>query len=462
MMNDKSVTVITFAVFGIFVYPLAIAFHQHFYADGAFFFAQLVEHGRVAVAGHNPARYLNHLITQFPTVFALKAGISDPAILSRIYGSNLYYTPFFCYLFSAWLFLRKGMTLQVLLLSLMFILLSSFTSLFIISESHLAAALFILTFSVIVTCDFGRFTTLFALLCLALLGLSSYEFWALYYLLCLVYFIQKIWKKKVPFSHMALEVLIAIVFLGGVAVNGYAIIFSKYAENRDAMLSSHLHSVLPTVIAVSLFFGATILYMYCSRMMLTSAQLRTDRLHIMILLQKWCSSRKFALVTLIFGILTCAIYFINIPKVNYAYNLRILNLILPVMFGLSFMLPQQRMSKFAGQRGVANFILPVVILAVMAHLYQTSQWITFKKSFFNALQVHSGYVPMQYAELLEREFLWSWTSPSMSILLQALESVPIQTILFNPKKRWEPYGPTPVPNCDPETLANCLGVPFFL
>jgi len=132
------------------------------------------------------------------------------------------------------------------------------------------------------------------------------------------------------------------------------------------------------------------------------------------------------------------------------------------MFGLSFLFPHQRISEPVRQRVLVYFIIPLFVMALSAHLYQTDQWNTFRKSFSNALQVHAGYIPLRYADIANQKYLWSWTSPTMSILLQALESRPVQTILFNPKKRWEPYGPSSIVNCNPEALANRLGVPFCL
>jgi hypothetical protein len=462
-MNEKSVAIITFSVFGLFVYPLAIIFHQNFYADGAFFFARLLDTGKIlARGGLEYPRYFFSIVTQFPTLFTLNSGLSDISILSLIYGACLYYTPFFCYVLSACLFLRKGLRFQTSLLLLMYILWNCFASLIISGESHLAAASFILTLSAIVTCDLTSFTTLIVLLLLALFGLRCYEFWAIYYLICLAFFIQKSWGKSAPPYGKALQIFIAILFLGGAVLNGYAIIFSKMHQVRDAMLTTQLRAIWPTAMAVCLFYGATILYIYIGSGMTRSLATKHSDNIINITLNKYCSSRKVAFAIFIFGIATCLLYIFNLPRPDYAYNLRILNLILPFLFSLSLLLLNRREFSPSLHRRILKYIVvPVVALTVTANFYQTTRWRTYTSQFFHVLQVHSGYIPVQDTEVLKFEFQWFWTNPTLSILLQAMEHRPVQTILFNPKAQWEPYGPSSTYG-NAELLANRIGVSFLI
>ena len=185
-MHVKASVFLFFAVLGLVVLPVAIVSQSHLYADGAAFFVAILESGKVDVAGHTLARVGHHVMTQVAATAAMKCGISSVRHLSWLYGIGLFYLPWFAYMLASLLFIRSKMILEAILVTMIYCLLTCFTSFFIISESHLGASLFVLTLATIVTCDLKRWPARMALLFLWLLSLSAYEFWAIFFPVCLV------------------------------------------------------------------------------------------------------------------------------------------------------------------------------------------------------------------------------------------------------------------------------------
>jgi hypothetical protein len=442
-MNTKSITIMAFASLGLIAFPLAVLSHLHLYADGAYFFARLVETARSSVAWHSVYRSLGHIITQFPSTLALQTGISDISTLSRIYGASLYYIPFTCYAMSAYLLFRKGMHIHVTLLVLMYTILVYFTSYFIISESHLASGLFVLTISIIGTRCMRNVAPLLALLFIGTIALLCYEFWAIFFPFCLVFFLCSIIGQDTSSAIKPLQGIIVLLYIAGSVVNTAGIIFSQFVANRDAMFSVHMYSVLPLILAACLFFGSIVL---CSCFGSTLVRILTIDRRVNGFRRFLClqlPEAAFPLSLWISFAVSIFLYFRGLPSPQHAYALRSLNLFLPLMFALSFLAPRINMPHSTSARTIALCcVLPMLVLTTHASLYHTSRWLEFKRSVFTTTQQRSGFVPINRVKINNPSFLWGWTSPTLSILVQAMQGRNVQSILFNPNAAWQPYGPS--------------------
>jgi hypothetical protein len=448
-INAKSITALVFASLGFIAFPLAIFSHFHLYADGAYYFARLVETGRVSGIGRlDPDyRFFGKIITQLPTLLALQTETSDISILSLIYGSSLYFSPFICYIVAAFLLFRKGMDTQATLLILLYTILVYFTSYFIISESHLSSGLFVLTISIIATRCMRNIAPLLALMCIGTIALLSYEFWAIFFPVCIVFFLFKVFGQNTPSAIKPLQVIIVLLYIAGSITNTAGIIFSPLDANRDKMFSAHLHGTWPLLLAACLFFGSVVLY-GCSGSTLVRI-LNLGRLFNGYR-RFLCPQRPEAAFPLaLWGIFAASVflYFRGLPNPNNAYALRSLNLFLPLLFALSFLSSHRKTQYSTPTRTIALCcVLPMLILTMQASLYHTSRWVEFKRSFFIATQQRSGFVPIDKVTISNPSLLWGWTSPTLSILFQTMQGRNVQSILFNPNAHWQPYGPQDIKN----------------
>lgn len=84
----------------------------------------------------------------------------------------------------------------------------------------------------------------------------------------------------------------------------------------------------------------------------------------------------------------------------------------------------------------------MLVVTVQSSLYHTSRWLHFKRSVFTVTQQHSGFVSVNDVDIRNRSFLWRWTSPTFSILVQSMQGKNVKSILFNPNVAWQPYGPS--------------------
>jgi hypothetical protein len=460
-MNSKSLSLFALACFGLLVVPFAVVTHRHLYADGGFFFARLVEFGVVSSAGHNPFRFFHHVVTQSPAVLALHAGVTDLPVLSYIFGAMLYYGPLLGYALAGSLLFRAGQRLHLVLLVLLYSLLFCFTGFFIISESHLATALFVLTLAVICTCDLTRLRTLLAIVGLAVMSLSCYEFWSVFSPVCLGFLVRRTWGKPAPASRRILYGLIAVLYLAGSVANTVGIISAQDAVNRNQMVESFLIWTWPTVLAVCVVFVTAVLY----ARFLAGGFSRIDKGRSVSAADAGGSSPrssdKAPLVAIGFAFVICSglIYVANVPRPEHAYPLRNLNLLLPLMFAGSFLLVKTPAPLRAGlDRTLRWSVLAVLLLTLQAHVYHTARWADFTGSLLQATQDHTGFVPVQDVNLDQPDFLSPWTAPTLSIVTQAMHHRPVQTVLYNPHIQREPYGPRS--DLKGERLARRLGVPF--
>lgn len=438
-INAKSITTLIFILLGLIAFPLAINSHQHLYADGAFLFTQILRTGHFLVGMQG--RIFGLAILHLPTLLAFQVGTSDISTLSLIYGVSLYYFPFFCYVIAIILLYRKSMHIQATLLGLMYTILVYFTSFFIVSESHFAVGLFVLSVAIISTCKMEKVAPLFALACIGLIAISSYEFWAIFFPLCIIFLLIKIKGLKIPILSALFQVILVIIYIVGFIINVKNIVFPRDAVAQAAMFSTQLRNTWPFLIVACLFFGGVVLYSFFSSRTIKNFS-RSQRF---ISRHEFNANiPKIAFLLVMIGSFFASFILLSkgIPVPFYAYHLRTLNLFLPLIFAFSLMTYRKGKDYSTQARTIALFcVLPVLILTMHTRLYQTSNWDEFQKSFFYATQQRSGFIPINEVSITNPSLLWGWTSPSFSILMQTIKGKDVQSIIYNPDAPWQPYGP---------------------
>jgi hypothetical protein len=453
-MSARTSVFLVFAVFSLVVFPVAIASHSHLYADGTYFFAKILELRTFDVSGHTPSRVAPQFLTQIGVAVAIYCGESNIRHLSWLYGLALFYFPWFAYMLACWLFLRANMPDPAVLVALLYCLLTCSTGFFVISESHLATSLFILTLAVITTGNLRSLLVQASLLVLWLLSVSSYEFWALFFPICLGLLLTQ--SQTTPVSRARVDTRIAFAMLYGLGtvLNVYFIIFTDFPVNRDAMWGSHFSTVWWEFVAVFLLFLLSILYVLSS-MLVSSQGPRVPwwiRRCIAATERAASSSSFFVLLGLatVGGVAATMLYKVGTPWNSYA--LRTLNLVLPLLFAF-FLITFQKLSSHGvllpGTTSHAVISHKILIFGLVAMLFITSQgrlfhalgfW-DFKKRVFAATQSHTGYVVVGDALPGLERYGWFWTYPAMSLILQAMQTTSVKSVLYDPNVSWQPFGP---------------------
>jgi hypothetical protein len=125
------------------------------------------------------------------------------------------------------------------------------------------------------------------------------------------------------------------------------------------------------------------------------------------------------------------------------YNLRMLNLLLPLALGLlPFLASRWRTFRptFDAKRRLifAGFALGVLAWQVGS----CRAWLGYTTRFSKVLEASRGYVRYADAGLTQVGFDWSWTMPNMSILLQGLQGRPVTAVVLTPVwYSWQPFDP---------------------
>jgi hypothetical protein len=446
-MNAKVSVFLVFAVFALVVFPVAIVFHFHLYADGSYFFARILESRTFDAAGHTPARVGHHFMTQLGLVAAMNCGVSNIRHLSWLYGISLFYLPWFAYFLTSWLFLRAAMPTHAILVALMYCLLLCSTSFFIISESHLAASLFVLTLAVLVTCDLTKRPVQASLLLLWLICLSCYEFWAFFFLACLGIVLTKRSVKPMTYTQAYPRVIFVILYVLGTGLNIYSIIFTPVSKNRNDMFTSHLTTVWLQLLAFAILFLLPILFV------VSSLLVEGEDARLPVWLRRSVgrvdqAAGNPALLIVLGLVITgggAAVMFFKLATPWSSYYLRILNLILPLLF-VSFLSAFHKTSPpcthpFMSHKVLISGLFVMLCITSHAWLFHTSGFLDFKKRVFKATQSNTGYVTVGDALLGFQRYEWSYTYPSMSLLLQAMQPTSIKSVVYVPGVFFQPFAP---------------------
>lgn len=438
-----SISILVFTSLGLIAFPFAVYSQQHLYADGAVYTANLLETGRMYATGFFN-RFLGYTVVELPTFLLLHIGISNISALSRIYGASLYYFPYLCYALAACLLFRKGMDIHAILLVLMWLILTFFTSYYMNQDQQLASGLFVLSLAIIATCNIRDVTTLLVLLFIGTIATACYEFWAIFFPVCIALFLSKcLGQAPIRPAVKSLQGLLVLLYIAGCIVNIVGSFSPTYAAERQEFLFSFIYQALPIVLASCLFFGLVVL-LGCFSSMIVRVFKLDQRICFRSGSQPLHQTEKiFPLVMLVTFAVSLFLFFEKFPRPEDAFALRSLHLFLPLLFAASFLFPNKRTSSSAPAHTIAVLcVLPLLILTMQASLFQTTRWLDFKRSFYSETQQQSGFVSIEDVPISNSSFLWGWTSPTLSILFQALQGRNVRSIFFNPKAPYQPYDQT--------------------
>jgi hypothetical protein len=435
-----------YGLFLVVVFPTVLYCHLHLFADGAQFLANLLQHGAPRGIGGTLTRAAHHLLTQLPVLGAHAAGLRDVKLLSWTYGAMLFLLPWACYASATLLFLRGGQQLSAALVTLAFCLNCCFSWVFIISESHLGAGLFFLAVAVLETRRPNRGAANWILLALILAGCLIYEFWVFY---CVILLALLVYRARDAAGSSAARVagtLSRLACVIGAPWLAYSIITSPLAGNRDAMVRSHLWSVLPeTLLCNGIFLLAAIIGTFGWPPRPRSGESLGPRGHPS---PPAAADRP----GLLFGGLSCALlavmlaFLFQLATPWHAYNHRLLNASLPILFGATLLAGRRFGAPGAGaERHAVPLMAPLLAcLALAGFVVLAFHAVGFREFSFRLTQLcrgQSGYVPVDASARDLKRYGTAHTYPSLSVLLQPIHGAPITAVLCRPEESFQPHGP---------------------
>ena len=416
-----------YALYLLVAVPAALYCHAHLYWDGAYYFAELIRTGQTS-AGLSLARVFHAGITQLPTLLAREAGLGDPRLLSWIYGASLYLPPLFAYAGATWLLLRHGLVAIAVLVTGIFALTATFGWFFIISESHLGAAIYVLTLAVLLTADFARWRSWLLLAGLCLLGCSLYEFWVFYFglLLALLFVLRTRW------AAVRGRILVLGLLCGaGSAWNAYAILNTKLAGNRDGMLQ-HLLSTRGETAAILIAF--VLLAALCWRASRPAPGFRAAP-------GPWLVGAGLAFFTL-------AVFF-RAATPWHAYNHRLLNLFLPVglSLGLLWVLrraastEQLRLPALSGWPGFPWVVAHCGALPALVLIFHAAGFREYTLRLTSLCAEQRGYFAVDLSRRDLQRYSGVWNVPTTALVFQAVQRAPFTAVAYVRDQSFQPYGP---------------------
>ena len=302
---------------------LALYYFRFLYADGAYFFFQILE--RKAVCLPAEGRAASYLLTQWPAPAALAAGCENIRWLAWCFGAGLMLVPAFLHGASLWLLLRKGFQLQAVAYLAMVVLLMGFSGLCIVTDSHTPTAIFLLAVVLVAHFVPERTGVWWALGGIGVISFELYDFWAFYSSALMVLLVWRLWPQW-PGLPVRIR-LAAIGLLGLFAASGGVHAWRLLHSSGNSNQASLLQMLDGTTYPVYLFLIAAWFAGLCTHFALVARP--GARIWL-----GWVPAApvRSPLLGVAFAALAvlCAVQ--HATMVRYSYPFRTLNLILPLLY----------------------------------------------------------------------------------------------------------------------------------
>ncbi len=422
----------------------AITSQRFLFADTAHFLLMLLQSKTFTTFDEN--RQFAHWISQAPIVALLKLGVKDINILSYVYGITLFTLYPLLVFGSAWLALSKTMptssiqtndNIPLTQLVWFFISLSTAiayfnTEFFIISESHLATALFWALGLLILF----RRDRLGLILCsiLILPTLHLYESFLFFGVILGIFATYRAFKWEKQRIQQICWLLVALYLFSSSALALNNILNPRDAQNFQgfASLLFFVHPFNP--------------WLWHYPVLLSFLAL--GLLAVTLWIRQALSADFFRKISIFWLIACVAVAFYPIfaptwlaPRLHY--DARILNTLIPLMAMLGLVLAYSlncRLNWQIQQR--AWFIVFSLLLTQLTwHFAGTYQWSRYVQAFRQDLQHYCGLTPIRQTAIWQPQYTemnWSWTTSIMSILLNP--QTDIKNLIGVPYyDSWQPF-----------------------
>lgn len=399
--------------FSIIILALSISifFDKHLSADGAHYFALILETHTFTYIDWT-RQYANYF-SQLLLVIAVNSGINDIDILRTIFGMSVLLPYILVFLFS--LFALRGEDKSVILFVLISMITINLTSDFILVGEHQALALL-------------SWPILFFLLRRTLLtwwdALFLFGLMFLYTRLYATALVPAVFFIVIAFWRMRNTLLIpqkvyyfvAFVFATIAAIiSAYAILYPRSPGNKAGFSQVILQSIcIPEVITSFIF----LILFFCG----------------------WFFKRRILIWAAMIPVVIFIGYVISTKYVITAEqsfgNRSLVLTLLPFLLFMAIALHHKQV-----KADVTVYVAFMVFISIMAYdnFLSTVQWNHFRHQMLSVLHTRHGFVRMEDTPMNISPYKWSWTNSELSAIWSG---GCVRTIVLNAENiGWEPGGP---------------------
>jgi hypothetical protein len=407
---------------------------RYFYADGAYFFLQILE--RHSVFFPAEGRAVTYILTQWPAALAAAAGCTDIGFLSRCFGAGLMLVPAGLHGAAIMILLQRGLKMQAAAYVMMLWLMMGYGGLCIVTDSHTPAALFLLAVVLVASSVPERSGPWLALIVIGALSFYLYEFWAFYAIGLLLLLA---WRLRPRWSGMSVRARLAgfgtlCVFTASGAVNAWRLLHSSANPNQVSLLQMLRGTTYPIYLALitTWFLGVCLHFMLETRFrgrplpgILLSGRARI-----------WVLGVSFALLSVLSGLQ-------HNTMIRYSYPFRTLNLILPLVYAGWLILATGRGESARIPAGGRGLLLLLTVCLVANENWMTSGWREYQAWAGDVPHMAGGraYAAQSPATPMARAWIFPWSHSAQSFVAQSVRSGSVKVIAYDPGAGWDPYGP---------------------
>lgn len=386
---------------------VGFSYDTYFASDGAFYFTIILDHARFTEIA--PARLYAEYLSQWPLVLAVRAGVTDLALLEFCFGFGLWFPWALGFVLSLYATRERPALLFFYVLSVACLNLSAW-SVFIGEHLVLLSVAWPVLFLAILRRPLN-FTEQVLMTLLLVVHLRLYESAVATGSLFSVIFAFRIWLARTARERW-LSVAFLLLSLASVVIALNWILFPRDAGNRSSFLGAILASLLHPYpwMGVGFVVLMTIGKLFRSKIALMAA---------------W-------VVPLVIGALS-----LLSPGIlaGIAFSTRTLSLTaLPLLMTVAILFS---LSKIQVSRQLANLTSLLVLAISILHVRHLQSWIEFQDRFVSVLQSKRGFVdPADYPGQLVH---WGWTNTLLSYVWSGGE---VKAIILNPDEDgYQPFNP---------------------
>jgi hypothetical protein len=399
--------------------------HRHLFADGGHFLIGVLE--RQGFTTFDTPRQFAHYVLQAPLVVAINwFRVTDVRVLSWVFGLTLFMLPV-ASLWVCWRLVRLRNRALMLLPALSWVCLMWTTSFFMVSEGWVGASLFwpiyfllhfkqqrlgVLRGVTLVVCSFA--------------AVRVYEAFFIPAMLLVFLAVRRLrWQWRIA-SRCDGWTGVSLLCLAGTVILGvYWALFPRDPVNRLSLVGGLAHmAVYPSALLVV----AALLILVGPRTVRARTAGVGPRLLVVVALA-WALTPWF-----------CAAC---IQPAEHVY-LRMLTSLLPLALGSLPLLATLRGQLRPTIGPIQKRALAGLVLAMLVWQWGASwAWLQYTRRFSRILATSEGWLPLASTEVARDVFNWSWTMPTMSVVLRAMARAPMRAIVLNGSNaRYQPMDPT--------------------
>ncbi len=422
----------------------AITSQRFLFADTAHFLLMLLQNKTFTTFDEN--RQFAHWISQAPIVALLKLGVKDISILSYVYGITLFALYPLLVFGGAWIALSKTVPIvptqtqeNIPLTHLVWFFIASSTAIayfntefFIISESHLAAALF-WALGLLILFRRDRL----GLILSSILMLPTLHLYESFLIFGGILSIFAVYRAFILEKQRTIQLCWLIV--AGYLFSSSLLALMNILHPRDAQNFQGFASLL-------FFIHPFNRWLWHYPVLLSLAALGFLAVIFILRQRLEALTFKYLFISWLVACLLIATYPLFAPSwlaPRLHYDARILNMLIPTlaMFGLVMAYWLKPCFTLQTQQRAWLVVFSLLFAQLAWHLASTYQWSRYVQVFKQDLKQACGLIPIRQTALWQTQFSemnWSWTTSIMSILLNPQKDT--RSLIAVPYyESWQPF-----------------------